>query len=710
MNPNLSAPERSRLLPLVPLALAAVVFGGGLAGDFVWDDTALIRDNTLAHSLSHLGSALTDDFWQTSDPGTSARAGFYRPVVKVAFLLQYVAFGGGPVGFKVVSLALHLACVLLGYRWLLQRLPPDPAASEGTALAAAVGALLFAVHPSRAESVSWICGSTDLWMTLWLLLGLWAWDRWRKGPWGVLAGGAALCLATLSKEAAALAPLLLLVDALLLPQTPSARRRGVAGALGVGAMIAGALMARAALVPVRYSAIFSQGVLDLIERVLATWGLFLERVFFPSFPSVEVGALGLTAAGEPLYPARWMAIGAAGALLLLLAAVLAWRRVAARPYLADVAWFVLPLLPTLNVVPLKYKMLASERFLYWPLLGLCALLARVAAPALARPGRGRVAWLLGAAGVGLLFGGLSAWHVTHFDSDRGLWAYEHQRHPREPYAADMLARSLWDADAPGEALPVAAEALRLSSSDDERAKVAALWVYIRQDTVTDGELDELNNLRRFLDDLADADDPRLSLTVERRPLVFSPGEAARGSIRRGRSFATTRAILHARTLDLAGAEAQFRALTVAEPGRVAGWVNLARVLALQERLPEAEAVLAAAERELPLDPTLKRFARGVAAFASALAAASTEPARVLARGKGLLSLGAPRQALSALRPILEAPAVPPSVDAVEVAIEASLALGESDQAARILGDARARGPGEAPAWEALRRRLLPEAR
>ena len=360
------------------LFATALVFLPALGGEFVWDDTLLLGTNPYVRDLSRLGEALTHDFWhnpQTLEAARDFGRQYYRPVVILAYALQFRAFGEHPVGYHLVSLALHLGCVTLAFGWLRRRLgasadtPPGP-------LAVTLGTALFALHPSRPESVAWISGSTDLWLALFALLGLRAWDRRPDLRGGALAG-LFFFLATLSKETAVTLPALLLVDLVLLraPKTslrPALGRWALASA-GVGL----ALGLRSVFVPHLVTAHTPVPWGQAAARVLASFGHYLVETAAPWWPSVQVG-LKTFVDGQVVYPAWSVALGALGFAALGALAVGAWRHPRARPWLADTLWFVVALGPTLNLISMEGYVLVAARFLYLPLLGVCALVTRAA--------------------------------------------------------------------------------------------------------------------------------------------------------------------------------------------------------------------------------------------------------------------------------------------------------------------------------------------
>ena len=119
---------------------------------------------------------------------------------------------------------------------------------------------------------------------------------------------------------------------------------------------------------------------DLVPRVLATLGHFAGRVVSVFDPSIEPVPPVRDLAGEPVF-VPW-AIGVGAALLVAFAALawLAWRRAGLRPYLADALWLLVPLAPVSNLWSLQGGTLVADRYLYLPMLGVGALLARAALP------------------------------------------------------------------------------------------------------------------------------------------------------------------------------------------------------------------------------------------------------------------------------------------------------------------------------------------
>lgn len=177
------------------------------AGFVNWDDEALLVAETGYRAPGALRWALA-----------STAMGHWSPLAWFSFALDYRLGGLDPRVFHATSLTLHGLNAALFYglaRRLLAAAGPeraDPVQAWGAALAA----LVFAVHPLRAEPVAWISDRRDLLCTAFLLLALIAYVRGVRagGPlapgWG-LASLAAFAGALGSKGIAVVLPLLLLV-------------------------------------------------------------------------------------------------------------------------------------------------------------------------------------------------------------------------------------------------------------------------------------------------------------------------------------------------------------------------------------------------------------------------------------------------------------------------------------------------------------------
>ena len=153
-----------------------------LSYEFVWDDVLLVARSQRLREWSSLPAVLGSHFWSEVHEGSH----YYRPLVSLSFFLDLQLWGLNPLGFHLTNLLAHLATALAVLA-LARRL-------SGDTLAAAIAGLAFALHPIHTESVTFISGRTDVLATLFFLLSLLGYARWREGGGALAAGRLALGL------------------------------------------------------------------------------------------------------------------------------------------------------------------------------------------------------------------------------------------------------------------------------------------------------------------------------------------------------------------------------------------------------------------------------------------------------------------------------------------------------------------------------------
>jgi protein O-mannosyl-transferase len=213
-----SALHRWLTLPAGIAALVAawtfVVFLPALRNGFVeWDDVRMFLENPY-----HRGP------WGTRLQGAwlTHRLGEYMPVTWTSYALDRTLWDLDAGGYHLTSLALHVLTTLAVYalaRRLLGLARGARLDDRGRALAAAVAALAFGVHPLRAEPVGWLSARGTvlggLLLVLAVLTYLKGWERGRAGgrvPGSWLAGVAGLFVASVLARATGLVlPAVLLV-------------------------------------------------------------------------------------------------------------------------------------------------------------------------------------------------------------------------------------------------------------------------------------------------------------------------------------------------------------------------------------------------------------------------------------------------------------------------------------------------------------------
>ncbi|HEY3134547.1 MAG TPA: tetratricopeptide repeat protein [Blastocatellia bacterium] len=149
---------------LTPLRIALLIFlasflayANSLAGEFVFDDADQIVENQNIRSWDNLAKAFTTHVWAFRERSDTLDAPpplpYYRPLFTVMLTAEYHLFGLWPQGWHLVSVVLHILCGI-GVFYVILML-------SKRRIVALFAALVFALHPVHAESVSWISGMTD---------------------------------------------------------------------------------------------------------------------------------------------------------------------------------------------------------------------------------------------------------------------------------------------------------------------------------------------------------------------------------------------------------------------------------------------------------------------------------------------------------------------------------------------------------------------
>jgi tetratricopeptide (TPR) repeat protein len=182
--------ERWDVVAVVSFLLICIgIYANSLPNPLIRDDQTAIIDDVRARDPAHWRDIFTQRYWHglNSDP-------IYRPITTLSFLLNRLATGPSPVGFRGFNLALHVAvCAAVyavGLVLIRNRMP------------AWLAGMLFAVHAVHTEAVTAIVGRADLAVTLLLLAIAWlllrrpdsgGCEAWRVGLIALLAAVAMFC-------------------------------------------------------------------------------------------------------------------------------------------------------------------------------------------------------------------------------------------------------------------------------------------------------------------------------------------------------------------------------------------------------------------------------------------------------------------------------------------------------------------------------------
>ena len=225
----------------IALGLVAAVlacFSPALHNAFVdWDD-----DLNLTENARYRGFGPAELRWML----LTTHGGHYQPLTWLSFAADHALWGMQAGGYHLTSLLLHAANAVLVFVVLRRLVRPLTTASDAVvARAALVGALLFAIHPLRVESVAWASERRDVLSGLFWLLAVLAYVRAPDDPRQRRLALAALVGSLLAKAWGITFPLVLLVlDAYPLrrlsrdPEGVLREKLPFAAVAGVGALVA----------------------------------------------------------------------------------------------------------------------------------------------------------------------------------------------------------------------------------------------------------------------------------------------------------------------------------------------------------------------------------------------------------------------------------------------------------------------------------------
>jgi len=358
----------------------------------------------------------------------------YHPLTMLSHALDVSLFGDAAWGHHATSLLLHALNGWLVFLLLGRVVSPKRAL---------LGALLFALHPMRAESVAWISERKDVLSGTFGLLALLAYLegpeqlRWR------LATSAAMALGLLAKPSLVTLPcVLLLLDFWLLQRWSGGWRSALALVAEKLPMFALAA-SFAVLTWMAHSSagsIHEASVSDRLVRCLWAYGA-AQRLTLAPF-----GIVGYIPAWSPVL--RELDVGL-GLFVLVLLPAFAWTRRRDQPWLLATSLIYLGMMfPVSGVVGIGSHAYAV-RYTYLPSVALSLAIAHAAPSWLFRS---RAA-LVGIVVAGALLGLASARQCRHWRASVPFWRECLDAHPDcNPVALAGLGGALVSAGRPTEAL------------------------------------------------------------------------------------------------------------------------------------------------------------------------------------------------------------------------------------------------------------------
>lgn len=432
------------LVPILVFAVTLIAFLPSWFNGFVdWDD-----EETLIKNLNYRGLGLAQLRWMFS----TMHMGHYQPMSWLTLAADYLIWGLQARGYHLTSLVIHGVNALLFYFISLHllRLTIVDSTQDRAALrvAAGFGALLFAIHPLRVESVVWATERRDVLSGLFFLATIWLYLKGaeisaaqKQRKFWMISSVAAYLLSLLSKASGITLPFVLLVldtyplrrwqhderpwhlpnnRKLIFQKVPYLALASVFGVIAVMAQNkSGAL-----------KNLETYGVARRIGQTFYGLIFYLWKTIVPSnlSPLYETPInLGLK---------DWLGFVIAGAIACAITAGL-WKQ-KWPPMLASWVYYVLVLMPVLGIVQ-SGPQLVADRYSYLPCLGWALLSGGGLFYFWRRFGVVRAAGNFSAAAVVslaltiLLLFGVLTWRQTGiWHNADTLWSHAIEIYPNEP--------------------------------------------------------------------------------------------------------------------------------------------------------------------------------------------------------------------------------------------------------------------------------------
>ncbi len=434
--------------------LTAIVFARAIGFEFVnYDDNLYVTGN---HIVQRGLEASTFLWAWTAFVGVQ-----WYPLTLLSHLADVSLYGLNPAGHHATNVALH--ALTAGTLYLaLMRL-------TGQAWRSACVALIFALHPLRAESVAWVAERKDVLSGLFWMLTLLAYAEYARRPGALRYALVLLAYAcgVMSKPMVVTLPcVLLLLDWWPLGRVAGEGRAWVHNArrLVVEKIPLIALAAGAAVLTI-YTQSTGGAVSDLESnpvwhRILVALGgywMYVRQTFVPLglcafYPMPHAGALQMRAA--------------LGALVLVAATVAAWRMRRRTPAaLVGWLWFLGVLVPVIGIVQVGAQAFA-DRYTYLPQVGLLIAIVWTVADNFAKVTR-RV-WVgvtatVCAALIVVTWNQLSSWRSSETLFARALAVTKDNARAHDYYGLALLKQGR-----AAEAIPMFEAAIRLEGSNAQQ--------------------------------------------------------------------------------------------------------------------------------------------------------------------------------------------------------------------------------------------------
>jgi protein O-mannosyl-transferase len=155
---KLSDKSKTRLFVYLIAVAVFACFLPTLNSGFVWDD-----NHNFVENFNYRGISPSNLYWMF----TTFHDANYHPLVWLTLGVDYLLWSMNPAGYHLTNLVLHVLNAVLFFLLIIAFLRRNSSVTDysyrvGIWVSAAAGALFFAIHPLRVETVAWISTRGDL--------------------------------------------------------------------------------------------------------------------------------------------------------------------------------------------------------------------------------------------------------------------------------------------------------------------------------------------------------------------------------------------------------------------------------------------------------------------------------------------------------------------------------------------------------------------
>jgi len=417
-------------------------------GFVTWDTSGYLlqNDHVKAITFDNIRWMLTSYFMSN-----------WHPVTWLTHAIDYQLYGLNPGGHISTNLLLHVlnACIL----FFIARLLLEIAGNRKPVLAAAICAILFAVHPQHVEPVIWVAQRKEVLCALFFLSTIWFYlqyiqaEEGKRGKWYVASCITAM-LAIMSKPMAVTLPLvLLLLDTYPFNRIEEIKTAGnsynVKNIFGILIEKLPFILLSIFIATIAFTAQYTGGSVASVEKIglmerifnsvnniylyLSKWVFPLNLSPFYDYPDFKSGEFSFV---------RVLQILVLMSLLFVLTVY--WRK-GQRHWMVAFVYYFVTLLPVIGIVQIGNQG-AADRYTYIPLLPFY-IFAGVVIARVNSQNENRIA-KLGVAVFTLVLVGLLGF-LTHkqvnlWDNDFVFWSYTVQQSPRSGLVRANYGRVLYE--------------------------------------------------------------------------------------------------------------------------------------------------------------------------------------------------------------------------------------------------------------------------